>query len=91
MVGSYGPALSKSPVISGFSCFVIFLGQAKVGERVGVRVGGTFRVDDEEAGKHPLLLIAGGIGITPLYCILKHTLEVMETQDAPKGANLETH
>ncbi|KAK3289615.1 hypothetical protein CYMTET_2964 [Cymbomonas tetramitiformis] len=48
--------------------------EAKPGDDVEVTVGGTLTMTpDEQAG--PLLFIAGGIGITPLYSLLRDTVE----------------
>ena len=53
---------------------------AKEGDRVGIKVGGDFVY--ELPGEHAsakLLLIAGGIGINPLYSILQHLLLISTT------------
>ena len=43
------------------------------GDRVEIRgPGGTFTYPD---GMRPIVLIAGGIGITPLLCMLRHAIE----------------
>jgi hypothetical protein len=49
----------------------LLLVQARPGDRVHVRVGGSFgyRPGDEA---RPLLFLAGGIGITPLLSVLRH-------------------
>lgn len=48
--------------------------EAKPGDDVEVTVGGTLTMTPtEQAG--PLLFIAGGIGITPLYSLLRDTVE----------------
>ena len=50
---------------------------AKEGDRVGIKVGGDFVYDlPAERASTKLLLIAGGIGINPLYSILQHLLLV---------------
>lgn len=49
--------------------------QARVGDAVAVRVGGTFtHLPADE--RRPLLLVAGGIGINPLLSILRHCCEL---------------
>ena len=44
---------------------------AKTGDRVAVRVGGKFVLREAEAA----LFVAGGVGINPLYCMLRHWCE----------------
>lgn len=49
--------------------------QAKVGDRVSVRVGGDFHYPDKDTEAvpgHDLLLVAGGVGINPLASIIFH-------------------
>ena len=49
--------------------------QAKVGDRVVMKVGGNFVYELPPAHQSAkLLLVAGGIGINPLYAILQHLL-----------------
>lgn len=43
-----------------------------VGTKIRVCVGGAFRYDPAPLELSDLLLIAGGIGINPLFSILKH-------------------
>ncbi|CAG5134359.1 unnamed protein product, partial [Candidula unifasciata] len=49
--------------------------QCQVGDTVKLRVGGDFYYDPQPHTKdHDLLLIAGGVGINPLFSILQHFL-----------------
>eukprot|EP00873_Tetraselmis_striata_P015745 jgi/Tetstr1/436009/TSEL_024888.t1 len=48
--------------------------QAQPGCQVRVNVGGAFHIRDEYLGR-PMIFLAGGIGITPLYSILRHVWE----------------
>jgi len=43
-------------------------GAAKVGDRVALRIGGTFVLRETEAA----LFVAGGVGVNPLYGMLRH-------------------
>ena len=45
-----------------------------MGTRVQVQVGGSFFLTEEDM-QGPLLFIAGGIGITPLYAMLAHLVQ----------------
>lgn len=51
--------------------------QARVGDRLAASVGGNFhyRPGDE---RRPLLLVAGGVGINPLFSILQHCCELSQ-------------
>ena len=53
--------------------------KAKLGDRIGVRIGGDFFYPDalHEEREHDILLIAGGVGINPLASILFHVTEQM--------------
>lgn len=44
--------------------------RAQPGDRVHLRVGGSFALREAEAA----LFVAGGVGINPLYCMLRHLL-----------------
>lgn len=48
--------------------------QAQVGTAVKIQVGGNFYLNEEDLSR-PLLLVAGGIGITPLHSILSHAAQ----------------
>ena len=48
--------------------------QAQVGDAVKIQVGGAFHLDEEDLLR-PLLLVAGGIGITPLHSILSRAAQ----------------
>ncbi len=52
--------------------------QCKVGDTVGVRVGGD-QINYDPSPEDPswdVLLLAGGIGINPLYSILQHVKDL---------------
>lgn len=52
--------------------------QCTVGSRVALRVGGDFFFDPAPSGLSlELLLLAGGVGINPLYSILLHTADLL--------------
>lgn len=52
--------------------------QCTVGSRVALRVGGDFFFDPAPSGPAlELLLLAGGVGINPLYSILLHTADLL--------------
>ena len=45
-----------------------------MGDVVKIQVGGDFFFEEQDVGR-PLLLVAGGIGITPLISILSHAAQ----------------
>ena len=49
-----------------------------MGDKVQVRVGGSFYFDPlyGNANMPDLLLIAGGVGINPLYSIVRHVADI---------------
>lgn len=52
--------------------------QCSLGSRVALRVGGDFFFDPAPSGPAlELLLVAGGVGINPLYSILLHTTDLL--------------
>lgn len=52
--------------------------QCLLGSRVALRVGGDFFFDPAPSGPAlELLLVAGGVGINPLYSILLHTADLL--------------
>lgn len=52
--------------------------QCSLGSRVALRVGGDFFFDPAPSGPAlELLLVAGGVGINPLYSILLHTADLL--------------
>lgn len=55
--------------------------QCKEGDQVNIRVGGDFYFDPALHQDNDLLLIAGGVGINPLYSIIN------EVADLKKGGN----
>ncbi|KAK9817195.1 hypothetical protein WJX72_010895 [[Myrmecia] bisecta] len=55
--------------------------QAYAGAKVRVRVGGEFFATNEDV-QRPLLLVAGGIGITPLMSMLGHAVDLAEQDGA---------
>lgn len=60
--------------------------RAKVGDRVGVRVGGTFVLREAQSQ----LFVAGGVGINPLYSMLQALCMEPIGRSAPKAALLYT-
>ncbi|KAM6900066.1 oxidoreductase NAD-binding domain-containing protein 1 [Xenentodon cancila] len=59
-----------------------------VGSRVAMRVGGDFFFDPSPSDPSvDLLLVAGGVGINPLYSILLHTADVLRLNRASGSRN----
>ncbi|XP_029919985.1 oxidoreductase NAD-binding domain-containing protein 1 isoform X2 [Myripristis murdjan] len=57
-----------------------------VGSRVAMRVGGNFFFDPLPSDPSvDLLLVAGGVGINPLYSILLHTADLLHLNHASDG------
>lgn len=57
-----------------------------VGSRVAMRVGGDFFFDPSPSDPAvDLLLVAGGVGINPLYSILLHTADLLRVNRASGG------
>ncbi|XP_014852178.1 PREDICTED: oxidoreductase NAD-binding domain-containing protein 1 isoform X1 [Poecilia mexicana] len=57
-----------------------------VGSRVAMRVGGDFYFDPLPSGPAvDLLLVAGGVGINPLYSILLHTSDLLRLNQSSAG------
>ncbi|XP_019735946.1 oxidoreductase NAD-binding domain-containing protein 1 isoform X2 [Hippocampus comes] len=57
-----------------------------LGSQVAVRVGGDFYFDPSPSDPAvDLLLIAGGVGINPLYSILSHTADLLQVNRASGG------
>ncbi|CAM9349353.1 unnamed protein product [Lampetra planeri] len=57
--------------------------QCSVGAEVAIRIGGDFYYNPQPFDpSHDLLLVAGGVGINPLYSILLHVTDMLR-QDAP--------
>ncbi|XP_051246024.1 oxidoreductase NAD-binding domain-containing protein 1 isoform X2 [Dicentrarchus labrax] len=57
-----------------------------VGSRVAVRTGGDFFFDPSPSDPSvDLLLVAGGVGINPLYSILLHTTDLLHLNQASGG------
>lgn len=51
--------------------------QCQVGSKVHMKVGGECYFDPNPEGSSPdLLLIAGGVGINPLYSIAQHVADI---------------
>lgn len=60
--------------------------QCTVGSRVAMRVGGEFFFDPSPSDPSvDLLLVAGGVGINPLYSILLHTTDLLHLNHASGG------
>ncbi|KAM9737807.1 oxidoreductase NAD-binding domain-containing protein 1 isoform 1-T2 [Menidia menidia] len=58
----------------------------KVGSRVAMRVGGNFFFDPAPSDPSvDLLLVAGGVGINPLYSIMLHAADLLRPSRAPGG------
>ncbi|XP_034561299.1 oxidoreductase NAD-binding domain-containing protein 1 isoform X2 [Notolabrus celidotus] len=58
----------------------------KVGSRVAMRVGGDFFFNPSPSDPSvDLLLVAGGVGINPLYSILLHTTDLLRLNQASGG------
>lgn len=56
-----------------------------VGSKVHMRVGGNFYFDPKPGDSCPdLLLIAGGVGINPIYSIVRHAADISQYQDIGK-------
>uniref|UniRef100_A0A3Q4BX12 Oxidoreductase NAD-binding domain-containing protein 1 n=1 Tax=Mola mola TaxID=94237 RepID=A0A3Q4BX12_MOLML len=59
-----------------------------VGSQVAMRVGGDFYFDPSLSDPSvDLLLVAGGVGINPLYSILLHTTDLLHLNQASGGQN----
>ena len=54
--------------------------QCKIGSVLKIRVGGDFFYDPTPSTPVDLLLIAGGIGINPIYSILQHQVSLLKVQ-----------
>ncbi|CAH1238243.1 OXNAD1 [Branchiostoma lanceolatum] len=55
--------------------------QCQVGSKVRMRVGGDFNFDPQDGDQSKdLLLIAGGVGINPLYSIVQHVVDLHRLQ-----------
>lgn len=60
--------------------------QCTVGSRVAMRVGGEFFFDPSPSEPSvDLLLVAGGVGINPLYSIMLHTADLLRLNRASGG------
>lgn len=60
--------------------------QCTVGSQVAMRVGGDFFFDPSPSDPAvDLLLVAGGVGINPLYSILLHTTDLMHLNHSSGG------
>lgn len=59
-----------------------------MGSQVAMRVGGDFYFDPSLSDPSvDLLLVAGGVGINPLYSILLHTTDLLHLNQASGGQN----
>ncbi|XP_059160036.1 oxidoreductase NAD-binding domain-containing protein 1-like isoform X2 [Physella acuta] len=62
--------------------------KCKVGDKVQLRAGGDFYYDPPDAASgQDLLLLAGGVGINPLFSMLQHFLHINPGQSSPSGDN----
>ena len=73
-----------------FNCSLLLLPppppQCTVGSQVAMRVGGDFFFDPSPSDPSvDLLLVAGGVGINPLYSILLHTTDLLHLSRASGG------
>lgn len=60
--------------------------QCAVGSQVAMRVGGDFFFDPSPSDPAvDLLLVAGGVGINPLYSVLLHTTDLMHLNRSSGG------
>lgn len=60
--------------------------QCTVGSQVAMRVGGDFFFDPSPSDPSvDLLLVAGGVGINPLFSILLHTTDLLQLNHASGG------
>lgn len=65
---------------------LVLLPQCAVGSEVDMRVGGDFFFDPSPSDPPvDLLLVAGGVGINPLYSILLHTADLLRLQQTSSG------
>ncbi|XP_039534926.1 oxidoreductase NAD-binding domain-containing protein 1 [Pimephales promelas] len=63
-----------------------------VGSQVAVRVGGNFYFDPQPSDPVvDLLLVAGGVGINPLYSILLHAADLLRHTDGQRYTPGHTH
>ncbi|PAA51905.1 hypothetical protein BOX15_Mlig007334g1, partial [Macrostomum lignano] len=58
------------------------------GDRVSLRIGGRCVLRPDEAATRPLLLVAGGIGISPLMSIFRQRVELAEAAAAAAADSL---
>lgn len=72
--------LCVAPSSPAQPCPRLVLMQARQGDVVAVRVGGSFTYQPGDE-RRPLLLLAGGIGINPLLSILQHCCELAGYED----------
>uniref|UniRef100_H3CUZ0 Oxidoreductase NAD-binding domain containing 1 n=1 Tax=Tetraodon nigroviridis TaxID=99883 RepID=H3CUZ0_TETNG len=68
------------------NCVYSLFPQCTVGSQVAMRVGGDFFFDPSPSDPAvDLLLVAGGVGINPLYSILLHTADLMHLNRSSGG------
>lgn len=66
--------------------------KCSVGSQVAVRVGGNFYFDPQPSDPVvDLLLVAGGVGINPLYSILLHAADLLRHADGHRYTPGHTH
>lgn len=64
--------------------------QCKSGDTLLLRAGGDFYLDPQAGEENPsdVLLIAGGVGINPLYSMIQHLADLNQSPDGPYRANV---
>lgn len=75
-----------SPFLTRSCVSILCSPQCTVGSQVAMRVGGDFFFDPSPSDPAvDLLLVAGGVGINPLYSILLHTTDLMQLNRSSGG------
>ncbi|KAK7109825.1 oxidoreductase NAD-binding domain-containing protein 1-like isoform X3 [Littorina saxatilis] len=64
--------------------------KCKSGDTLLLRAGGDFYLDPQAGEENPsdVLLIAGGVGINPLYSMIQHLADLNQSPDGPYRANV---
>lgn len=58
--------------------------KCSAGAEVKIRFGGDYFYDPPPGDKENLLLIAGGVGINPVYSILRHRRDLLQNDHSPE-------